>query len=57
MIEFWYNKVYRSYISNLDGISRLLLNDFKSHKDGMLQRLENEENILRYMMPPHYTSV
>ena len=48
----WYNKVYRPYIGNLNGMSGLLLDDFKSHKNSTLS-LMNEDNALRFMIPPH----
>ena len=51
-IELWYSKVYRPYISALNGPSRLLLDAFECHEDDTYKKLKNEDNAIRFMIAP-----
>ena len=57
MMRSWVEKVWKPYVSECNGKSMLLWDDYTYHKTAELEDSLKQVNIMRVMIPPHYTSV
>ena len=56
MMNLWYRKVWKPYVSNANSESALLLDDYVCHKTDKLGRQLSDVNTTRIIKPPNFLS-